>query len=47
MNRNSQFRYTDGKLENLPQRTCPMETGLSIIEMGIVLEVGTIVSRKS
>ena len=47
INCNRQCRRTDGKVENLPQRTHPVEAGLSITEVGIVLEVGTMVSERS
>ena len=33
--------------ENLPQGMCPIETGLSIVQMGIALEVGTSVPGRS
>lgn len=44
---NRKCRYKDGKIENLPQRTRPMEIRLGITEVGIVPDVGTIVSRRS
>lgn len=47
VNCNRQCRYTDGKIKNLTQGMCPVEIGLSITEMGTVLEGGTVASRRS